>query len=398
MSLPFSRTLRSLEADRSRRGPWIALAGIVVLGAWTTWAFAARVAVFAESSEARLAVRRAVFTLEAPIASPIEAVNAVLDQRVARGDVLFQLDDRGPRLARDDAAARIAALESEIESARAELEAVRRTRAQDADVLVVARREGELALQRTELEKRMSEEELRRLEELRGSGAVAELSISKARTEVEKKAVEIDAQQAAVERLGLQGARDESDLSARLAGLARTLAERDGALASARSALRRHEHEIELCKVRAPCDGTIGEIAPLAPGAFVAAGARLATVLAQGRVAVEARFSPRDALGRVRAGQAAELALDGFPRVEFGALPLVVERVASEARDGRVQVELALQGDASERLPREHGLPGSVRVEIERAAPAALLLRAVGRAWSTHAASASTSSETRRDG
>lgn len=398
MPQPFSRTLRSLEADRSRRGPWIALAGIVVLAAWATWAFAARVAVFAESSDARLAVRRAVFVLEAPIDGPIETVSAALDQRVARGDVLFQLDDRGPRLARDDAAARIEALEAEIASARAELEAVERTRAQDVAVLAAARREGELVLQRTELEKRMSEEELRRLEELRGSGAVAELSISKARTEVEKKVVEIDAQRSAVERLGLQGVRDESDLAARLAGLARTVAEREGALASARSALRRHEHEIELCKVRAPADGTIGEIAPLAPGAFVAAGGQLATVLAEGRVAVEARFTPRDALGRVRAGQAAELALDGFPRVEFGALPLVVERVAGEARDGRVQVELAVQGDASARLPREHGLPGSVRVEIERAAPAALLLRAVGRAWSTEAASAPPTSETSRDG
>jgi membrane fusion protein (multidrug efflux system) len=100
---------------------------------------------------------------------------------------------------------------------------------------------------------------------------------------------------------------------------------------------------------------------------------------------VEATFAPADALGRIREGQRAELALDGFPRIEFGALDLEVERVASEARGGAIQVELSIADPAQAAIPIEHGLPGRVRVEVERASPAAIALRALGRSLGTFA-------------
>jgi hypothetical protein len=54
-----------------------------------------------------------------------------------------------------------------------------------------------------------------------------------------------------------------------------------------------------------------------------------------------------------------------------------VSSSASELRDGRVRVELALTGrPAGMRL--QHGLPGRVEIEVERLSPAALVMRAAG--------------------
>ena len=61
--------------------------------------------------------------------------------------------------------------------------------------------------------------------------------------------------------------------------------------------------------------------------------------------------------------------------------------MASEVRDGRVRVELTVASEPPARLPLQHGLPGTVEVEVEQATPATLVLRAAGqllarpRAW-----------------
>jgi membrane fusion protein (multidrug efflux system) len=57
--------------------------------------------------------------------------------------------------------------------------------------------------------------------------------------------------------------------------------------------------------------------------------------------------------------------------------------VAGEIRNGKVRVELAvLAGNAAgnSRIPLQHGIPGSVEIEVERISPAVLLLRSAGQA------------------
>ena len=55
-----------------------------------------------------------------------------------------------------------------------------------------------------------------------------------------------------------------------------------------------------------------------------------------------------------------------------------VTSVAAEARDGVIRVELQLPPETPTAMPLQHGLPGTVEVEVERISPAALVLRAVG--------------------
>jgi membrane fusion protein (multidrug efflux system) len=94
---------------------------------------------------------------------------------------------------------------------------------------------------------------------------------------------------------------------------------------------------------------------------------------------VIAEFVPAAALGRVKAGQPARLRLTGFPWAQYGSVGAAVSSVGSEIRDGKVRVELTVRPEAASRIPAQHGLPGSVEVEVERISPAYLMLRAAGR-------------------
>jgi membrane fusion protein, adhesin transport system len=93
-----------------------------------------------------------------------------------------------------------------------------------------------------------------------------------------------------------------------------------------------------------------------------------------------AEFAPDAALGKIHPGQNAVVKLEGFPWAQFGTLSARVARVAGEIRDGKVRVELAVKAPAGSRITLEHGLPGSVEVEVEQISPALLLLRSAGRA------------------
>jgi membrane fusion protein (multidrug efflux system) len=53
--------------------------------------------------------------------------------------------------------------------------------------------------------------------------------------------------------------------------------------------------------------------------------------------------------------------------------------VAHERRDGQIRVELGLASDLAFPIPLQHGMPGTVEVEVERVAPATLLLRSIGK-------------------
>ena len=89
-------------------------------------------------------------------------------------------------------------------------------------------------------------------------------------------------------------------------------------------------------------------------------------------------FLPPAALGRIQPGQPARLRLEGFPWTQYGAVSATVASVASEVRDGWVRVELAVHPDAAPPIPLQHGLPGTIEVEVDHISPATLVLRTAG--------------------
>ena len=152
-------------------------------------------------------------------------------------------------------------------------------------------------------------------------------------------------------------------------------------MATSAATIERLEHEIERRHIRAPTAGQLGEAAVLQIGAVVREGDVLGAVLPPGALRVVASFPPPVALGRLHAGQSAQLRLEGFPWTQYGSLAATVTGVAYEVRDGQIRVALALAPDIAFPIPLQHGILGTV--EVERVAPATLVLRSIGKRLGT---------------
>ncbi len=122
-----------------------------------------------------------------------------------------------------------------------------------------------------------------------------------------------------------------------------------------------------------------GECPALHPGAHISEGQQLGVIVPQGRMQMVAQFEPSAALGKIRPGQPAIVRLEGFPWTQFGTLSAEVSRVAGDIRGGKVEVELDVKAGANPRIHLQHGMPGSVEVEIGSLSPLAFVLGAAGR-------------------
>jgi membrane fusion protein (multidrug efflux system) len=89
-------------------------------------------------------------------------------------------------------------------------------------------------------------------------------------------------------------------------------------------------------------------------------------------------FEPGMAAGRLRRGQTGRIRFAAFPWAQFGTISATVTEVADETRDGKLRAELALNRDLASRIPLQHGMVGTLEVEVERISPAEVLLRAAG--------------------
>ena len=379
MSGAFPRTLGSFASDGYRRSAvWTAVV-LAILGAWAAWFFAAPITVYEVSSAARLEVDHALHPLSAPADGVVISSSLSLDRPVRAGDVLVELESRTERLQLEEERVRLAGMGPQVQSLRDEIAAEERA-------LADARQEGQAALgearaqlDAAETAARFSGEQLKSMERLKAEGQVAEIDYLRARSEAEKNRSQAQAIRLELERRGRDQSKQENERQARLGRLKGELSRMDGQAASSRAASERLENDIQRRLVRAPADGRVVEVAPLQAGTFLTAGDRIGAVLASGRLKLIASFPAAGALGRVRPGQQARLRLAGFPWMQYGTVPATVASVASEVRDGGIRVELDVFPDPKSGIPLQHGLPGTVEVEVERLTPAALALRSLGR-------------------
>lgn len=378
MTENFFRATRALALDTFRRsGVGLLLAG-VLLGAWSLWFFGSRVSVYAVSSAARLQVGQAPFPLQAQVEGRVVAVHMAMGQRVKAGEVLVSLDDEVARLQREEEQARLESLLAELEVLRGEIQAEEAAMRGEEHAVEVEVEQARARHRAAQLATELASREARSSEQLFAAGYLAEEGRSRALSEARQREATAGALELEISRLEVQRRKKESERRALVERLRRSVKAREGAIAVARSTLRRLEAEQQLRAVRAPTEGVLAEVAPLQVGAVVHPGEVLATIVPEGEVIVVADFPPQAALGRIRPGQQARLRLDGFPWTQFGALPARVSRVAGEVRQGLVRVELEVGAEAPPQLPLQHGLPGVLEIEVDRVSPAVLALRAAG--------------------
>jgi multidrug resistance efflux pump len=364
----FSTTQHTLHAD-GFRGTTLGVVLITgLLSAWGAWFIGARVALYAVSDTARLEMSQAAHPVEAPVAGRV----------VQGGDVLVELEATAQHLQRAEAQVRVRALAPQLEAVQTAIAAEEQALRAAQQAARVAVDEARARQREAEVAARTAEEEAALFARLQARDLSSQLEQLRAKSEVQKRRAAVDTLRLAVSRLDSDHRTQESDRHARLEGLRRDVTRLAGDRDTATATVERLAHEIEGRRVRAPMTGRLGEVAALRIGSVVREGDRLAAVVPRGALQVVADFSPPTALGRIRPGQPARLRLEGFPWTQYGSLAATVSRVATEVRNGHVRVELSVEPDHASPIPLQHGLPGTVEVQVERLAPATLVLRAAG--------------------
>ena len=375
----FSRTLRALRAD----GPagWLiqALVAALLLALWAGWFFGSRVTVLAVSTSARTEVDRQVHPVEAPVAGRIIRVQMELGAEVEKGQLLVELeiDEQSSRL--DEQRARLTGLDGQLESLALELSGAELALSQWHDARQAEVDEARASYNEAREAADQAANEAADQVALEDEGLVSRQELDQARSEATRRQSAAEALRASLLRLQGDQRVEETTRRAELDNLRRESAQLEGERAAISAAVEGLRQELALRNIRAPAAGRLGEVAPLQAGAFVEEGDRLAAVVPTGRIRAVAEFASADAVGRLHPGQPARLRLTGFPSTRYGSIPAIVARVGSEAREGHIRVELDVTLDDGSELPLEHGLPGTVEVEVERLSPAALVLRSAGK-------------------
>jgi multidrug resistance efflux pump len=373
----FPHTLRALETNGTRPTIFGLILITAILAVWSAWLWRGQVAVYEVSTTARLEVEH-VHAVGATVGGRVAASYLALGRRVRRGDVLLDIEADRETLETNEERTRLTSLNGQVAIIATEI--VKEEQALDsvARAARAALAEASERVAAAQAAVAQAEDQERRQRQLGARGLIAEADIVRAKAEADARRADVAAAREGIERLRAEQVASREERQAHLGALLRERVTLEGQRAATAAVVARHEREADERRIRAPVEGRLAEIAPLQVGAVIHEGERVATIVPPGEVKIVAEF-PAPALGRLRHGQAARLRLDGFPWTQYGYVHAIVQSVASETREGRLRVELALDPSQSPPVALEHGLPGAVEVETERVAPAALLLRAVGR-------------------
>ena len=375
MSADFMRPLR---ADIFRHSLLGLLLATVLLGAWMAWLFGARVMLIEVTDVARLEVDRAIHPVEALVSGRVIATQLAVGQEVKAGDILVELDSDSQRLELQEEQARLSVLAPQQMALRAEIAAEGQALRQSGEAARVGLEEAQALFDEAEAAAKFADVEAERLARLHAGGLLAEVDLLRAKSDAQRRRATASSLRLAVNRLEREQVTKESDRQVRFERLNHEIRRLEGDRITVLATIQRLENEIERRRIRAPATGPLGEAATLRIGAVVREGQRLGAVVPPGKLRIVAEFPPPSALGRIRIGHPARLRLHGFPWTQYGSVPATVTSIASEVREGMVRVELAVHADPASRIPMQHGLPGSVEVEVERISPARLVLRVAG--------------------
>ncbi len=378
MATAFTRTMHSLRGDGFRR----TIAGIAIatifLSAWCSWLVLARLARYETTDSARLEVDRAAHVLQAPYTGRVVASRLELGRHVEQGEILLDLDANPEQLQIQEEQTRRKGIDPRLESLRAELTASVQAAEREKDAAWASLEEARVRVREAEQPARFAEADAARLKQLASEGLAPERDFTRAASEAIHTKTTVETLQQAITRLEREQHTRESDRATQMRALEAEIRRLEGERATGGATIERLRYDVEKHRIRAPISGRLGDVRILRPGSVVQEGDTLASIVPTGQLRMVAEFDPPAALGRIRAGQPARMRLQGFPWTQYGTVAGRVSMVGDEVRDGRVRVECEVQGRIAQAIPAQHGLPGSIEVEVEQISPAALALRLAG--------------------
>ena len=378
MASNFHRIDRSLAADNGSRSITAVAVGLLLVLVWFFWAFKAKVTMYEVSDSARLELNASTYPVQTSLAGQLVESRLSLGRQVAAGEVLLKLDSSAEQLSLSEEQVHRASIEPQLRALRGQMESEQAGQGDERRVLGFSK-EGALAQYRqAETQAVLAERESDRANRLRSEGILAVAEAERAKADAQSKRAAADSLKIAVTGLEPELQVRERDREVRLRQIAGDEAKLEADIETSAVTIRKLQYEIERKSIRAPISGRLGECVVLHPGSHISEGQQLGIILPNDGLHVVAEFNPATALGRLHPGQHGILRLQAFPWAQFGTVSTHVSRVASEIRDGKVRVELAVDRTQKLRMPVQHGLPGTLEIEIERTSPATLILRSAG--------------------
>ena len=377
MSIAFSRSMRLFDVS-DFRGPIVSIVvAVVVLGGWFVWAVRARISLYEVANTARLEVEHAAYPIEAQVSGRVVKNYLALGQHVTAGQLLVELDDASERLRLAEQQTQPLARESQVAALRSEIAAGEKALNEARQTAGAALDQSRAQLREAEEAARFAHIEEERLSPLRSSGVISELEFLRLKSETQKRDAAAASARLAVVKLEQEHRTIGRDREAQLERLKSEITRVESQMSTDQATIKRMEHEVGVRRIEASVSGQIGELTEQHPGTFVEAGTKLGAIIPEGGLKIVAYFPPESALGRIQPGQPALLRLDGFPWGQYGSLAATVRTVAGEPKDGRVRVELQMLRDQFAAIPLQHGLPGTVEIEVRRVSPLMLIVEYV---------------------
>jgi membrane fusion protein (multidrug efflux system) len=350
----------------------------ILLLVWLLWFFFSTVTLVEVSRSAHLEVQDSASPVSAVVSGKIIANFLVLGQEVLAGDILIKLDSTNEELRLREEQSRLASFEPRIHSLNKELDSLTRSLTGERQSAQSALQAAQFRAEETTAALNYAKDFERRMKEESAAGSVSQVESLKAASEVQKLNATRSALRAEINRLESDLLTREQQSQIQLENLRRSILTFESERSTSEATVARLKNDIEKHLIRSPISGKVGDMNPLRIGAFIGEGQKFATIVPDGKLIIVAEFLPSAALGRIQVGQQSRMRLDGFPWGQFGSLEAKVARVASEIRDQVVRIELVpTQGLANKNM-MQHGLPGSVSVNLEQVSPAQMVLRVVG--------------------
>ena len=319
---------------------------------------------------------------EHPVATPVAGrvllTNLELGSEIERGEILVQLDAQCQKLELEEQRAKRASLMAQLDALRTEVAMREQAIFHDEQAGLAALGEARAHDRKAQATAELAKETAAHYARL-DAGQTANLELRKAAAQARRSQAESDAARLAIERLSAVLETRKRDRRSEVERQQVEIAKTEGESRTIAATIKRLEHDIERRTIRAAVAGRIGKVNALRVGSVVKEGQVIAAIVPAGRLQVVADFPPAAVFGQIHRGQTARLRLDGFPWSQYGTVEATVTRVGSAVRNGRVQVELAVARGSNPMIRQQHGLPGTLEIEVERVAPVTLLLRAAGR-------------------
>ncbi len=384
MANSFARVNQSLRLDNGLKSAWSLSGVFVLLAAWVAWALLAKITRYEVSDSARLEVSGAATPIQASVAGRLVSSRMTLGSELKVGEIIAELDSDSERLNLQEQRTHLASLEPQIAALRSQMGTEKEGHSDERRVLNFSTDAARAQYKEAETQAQLTAQEADRANRLHAEGIVSDADAQKSQAEAQSKRAAADNLRVAISRLEPELQVHERDREVRLRQILVDIAKLEADASISKATIRRLENNLDNRFIRAPIDGRLAECATLRPGAHISDGQQLGVILSSGKIQVVAEFDPSAALGKVHAGQPATVRLQGFPWAQFGTVPAQVSRVADDIRDGKVRVELAVRSVPRSRIPYQHGLPGSVEIEVERVSPALLVLRSAGQTMGAH--------------